>query len=184
MFTFRRLPAVFAVLLAVILSGGTPRAQTRAAAPPAPAQRAAVPLTTPMAEWGHNIGDDYFLVNYQQLLAYWKKLEKGSNRIHLVDIGRSDRGQGFDNMSYPNFRDYSQRNTTLSAMAAIDFEPRAVSLGGPAGAQRVYATAVSGGSIVLRTSCIVFSRRARSAGGISATVNRALAFKKSFAASR
>jgi predicted permease len=62
----------------------------------------------------------------------------------LVDIGRSDRGQGFDNMSYPNFRDYSQRNTTLSAMAAIDFEPRAVSLGGPAGAQRIYATAVSG----------------------------------------
>ena len=93
MFTFRRLPAVFAVLLAVILSGGTPRAQTRAAAPPAPAQRAAVPLTTPMAEWGHNIGDDYFLVNYQQLLAYWKKLEKESNRIHLVDIGKSSEGR-------------------------------------------------------------------------------------------
>ena len=93
MFTFRRLPAVFAVLLAVTLSGGTPRAQTRAAAPPAPAQRAAVPLTTPMAEWGHNIGDDYFLVNYQQLLAYWKKLEKESNRIHLVDIGKSSEGR-------------------------------------------------------------------------------------------
>jgi predicted permease len=62
----------------------------------------------------------------------------------LVDIGRSDRGQGFDNMSYPNFRDYSARNTTLSAMAAIDFEPRAVSLGGPEGAQRIYATIVSG----------------------------------------
>ena len=30
----------------------------------------------PMAEWGHNIGDDYFLVNYQQLMAYWQKLAK------------------------------------------------------------------------------------------------------------
>ena len=46
-----------------------------------------------MAEWGHNIGDDYFLANYQQLTAYWKKLEKESNRIHLVDIGKSSEGR-------------------------------------------------------------------------------------------
>ena len=63
----------------------------------------------------------------------------------IVDIGRSDRGQGFDNMSYPNFRDYRERNTTLAAMAALEIEPRAVSLGGGAeGAERVYATPVSG----------------------------------------
>src|SRR3954449_11154311 len=93
MFTFRRLPVLLAVLLAVSLFEGTPGAQTRAAAPTAPAQRAAAPLATPMAEWGHNIGDDHFLVNYQQLLAYWKKLEKDSNRIHLVDIGKSSEGR-------------------------------------------------------------------------------------------
>ena len=46
-----------------------------------------------MAEWGHNIGDDHFLVNYQQLVAYWKKLEKESNRVHLVDIGKSSEGR-------------------------------------------------------------------------------------------
>src|SRR3954447_479329 len=93
MFTFRRLPALLAVLFTVALFGGTPRAQSRTAAPPAPAQRAAASLTTPMAEWGHNIGDDHFLANYQQLVTYWKKLEKESNRIHLVDIGKSSEGR-------------------------------------------------------------------------------------------
>ena len=56
-----------------------------------PAGRAA--LTTPMAEWGHNIGDDYFLANYQQLIAYWKKLEKESPRLHLVEIGKTSEGR-------------------------------------------------------------------------------------------
>jgi hypothetical protein len=61
------------------------RAQSAApAAPPASAH-----LTTPKEEWGHDIGDDYFLVNYQQLVAYWKTLEQQSPRIHLVEIGRS-----------------------------------------------------------------------------------------------
>ena len=43
-------------------------------------------ITTPKQEWGHNIGDDYFLANYQQLLAYWKKLDAQSDR----DAGRRD----------------------------------------------------------------------------------------------
>jgi hypothetical protein len=44
-------------------------------------------LTSPKDEWGHNVGDDYFLANYQQLVAYWRKLEKESPRIHVMDIG-------------------------------------------------------------------------------------------------
>ncbi len=44
-------------------------------------------LTSPRDEWGHNVGDDYFLANYQQLAAYWRKLEKESPRIHVMDIG-------------------------------------------------------------------------------------------------
>ena len=46
-------------------------------------------ITTPKEEWGHNVGDDYFLANYQQLIAYWHKLEKESNRIHVVEIGKT-----------------------------------------------------------------------------------------------
>ena len=46
-----------------------------------------------MAEWGHGIGDDYFLANYQQLMAYWRKLEKESDRLHLVEIGKTSEGR-------------------------------------------------------------------------------------------
>jgi hypothetical protein len=46
-------------------------------------------ITTPMQEWGHNIGDNYFLANYQQLEAYWKKLDQESARLQVVEIGRT-----------------------------------------------------------------------------------------------
>src|SRR5262249_28215137 len=70
-------------------------APTTPATAPAPAQaRATAPaaaghVTAPKEEWGHNVGDDYFLANYQQLIAYWRKLEKESNRIHVVEIGKT-----------------------------------------------------------------------------------------------
>src|SRR3954470_9893556 len=60
MVTFRRLAAAAPVLLAVALFEGSPRAQIAPAPPTAAAPRRTAPrLTTPMAEWGHNIGDDY-----------------------------------------------------------------------------------------------------------------------------
>ena len=34
----------------------------------------AAKITTPMEQFGHNIGDDYFLATYTQLTEYWKKL--------------------------------------------------------------------------------------------------------------
>src|SRR6476620_5086540 len=96
----RRPAALLLLLFAVVVSAVSPRAQARlptpaAAAPsgPVPAKAAAARLTTPMEEWGHNLGDDYFLADYQQLVAYWKKLEKQSPRPHLVDIGKSSEGR-------------------------------------------------------------------------------------------
>jgi hypothetical protein len=50
-------------------------------------------LTTPKQEFGFNIGDDYQLINYTQLLAYWKKLDKESDRMTLVNIGTSSEGR-------------------------------------------------------------------------------------------
>src|SRR6185503_9654860 len=46
-------------------------------------------ITTPKQEWGHNVGDDYFLANYQQLMAYWKKLDAQSDRIQVIEIGQT-----------------------------------------------------------------------------------------------
>jgi hypothetical protein len=93
----RRLSVVLLAGVAAAVFQLAPRAQTAATAPKPAATQTARPapakLTTPMAEWGHNIGDDYFLANFQQLTAYWRKLEKESPRIHLVDIGKTSEGR-------------------------------------------------------------------------------------------
>lgn len=44
---------------------------------------------------GHTVGDDYFLANYTQLLEYWNKLAKESDRIKLVDLGKTPEGRPF-----------------------------------------------------------------------------------------
>src|SRR5438105_250920 len=79
---------------ALIAQGRGPVIPGPSPTPPQPLRRLTQPaaaaghLTTPKEQWGHNVGDDYFLADYQQLLAYWRKLEKESNRIHLVEIGK------------------------------------------------------------------------------------------------
>src|SRR5262249_20292937 len=81
------------VIFSLVLVEPSPRAQTTAVPKPASSRPAAARLTSPMAEWGHNIGDDHFLVNYQQLMAYWRKLEKESPRLHVVEIGNTSEGR-------------------------------------------------------------------------------------------
>jgi len=50
-------------------------------------------VTTPAEEFGFNIGDDYHLVNYSQLVRYWKKLEQESDRVKLEEIGQTAEGR-------------------------------------------------------------------------------------------
>jgi hypothetical protein len=50
-------------------------------------------ITTPKEEFGHNFGDDYFLANYKQISGYWQKLERESDRIHVVEIGKTAEGR-------------------------------------------------------------------------------------------
>jgi hypothetical protein len=70
-------PIVLIVALAVIVSL-------------APAQGR---ITSPKQELGFNVGDDYQLINYTQLAAYWKRLAKESDRMKLVEIGKSSEGR-------------------------------------------------------------------------------------------
>ncbi|MGE5245339.1 MAG: M14 metallopeptidase family protein [Betaproteobacteria bacterium] len=60
---------------------------------PALAAQKARKITTPKEQFGHDIGDDYFLANYTQLTAYWQKLAKESDRMKLVSIGRTAEGR-------------------------------------------------------------------------------------------
>ncbi len=43
----------------------------------------------------------------------------------LVDVGRSQDGEGFDNSSYPNYLDIRARNTVFDGIYAYRFERRA-----------------------------------------------------------
>ena len=50
-------------------------------------------VTTPKEFFGHNIGDDYCLPNYDQFMAYWHKIDGESNRMQVVEIGKSSEGR-------------------------------------------------------------------------------------------
>ena len=83
-----RLAVITVFTLAVGTSSG-PVAQTRPQANvPSPQARAAG-LSSPTAMWGHDIGDDYFLVNYKQLTEHWQTLAKQSPRLRVVEIGKT-----------------------------------------------------------------------------------------------
>lgn len=61
----------------------------------------------------------------------------------LVEIGRTQDGTGFDNMSYPNFVDYRDRTTVFEALAGIRVTSDALGFGSDGGAQSVQGTSVS-----------------------------------------
>ncbi|HXU09824.1 MAG TPA: M14 metallopeptidase family protein, partial [Blastocatellia bacterium] len=50
-------------------------------------------ITPPKEQLGFNFGDDYQLANYAQLVDYWKKLAAQSDRMKLVEIGKSAEGR-------------------------------------------------------------------------------------------
>src|SRR4051812_19004132 len=60
---------------------------------PAASAGAQTHITTPKEEFGANFGDDYFLANYKQIAAYWRKLAMQSNRIVLQEIGKTAEGR-------------------------------------------------------------------------------------------
>src|SRR3954469_1208836 len=75
-------------LLILLVFAGVPiaaRAQNRGTPRPA--------ITSPLAQFGHNIGDDYFLANYTQMVDYWHKLDRESDRMKLVRIGTTAEGR-------------------------------------------------------------------------------------------
>jgi len=74
----RRAPAL-ALALGLLAHAGPAAAQQR--------------LTSPEQQFGHPIGADYVLPNYQQLVEYWQRLDAESDRMTLVDMGRTAEGR-------------------------------------------------------------------------------------------
>ena len=75
--------AVALIALIVAVGAAAPTAQNKAAAK----------LTSPKEQFGHDVGDDYFLVNYTQYVEYLKKLDQQSDRMTVVDIGKTEEGR-------------------------------------------------------------------------------------------
>ena len=64
------------------------------------------------------------------------------NASTVVDIGRANRGSGFDNMSHPSYR-YLREHSRTTEIAAVDFAGGPMSLGSDVQSQRVIGTLVS-----------------------------------------
>ena len=50
-------------------------------------------VTSPKEQFGHNIGDDYWLATYDQFVEYWRKLDRESDRMQVVEIGKTAEGR-------------------------------------------------------------------------------------------
>ena len=66
-----------------------------------------------------------------------------SDPSRLVDIGRTQDGRGFDNSSYPNYRDYRERQKMLTDVYAYRGEPQPMSLATASDAVRIYGAIVT-----------------------------------------
>jgi Zinc carboxypeptidase len=71
--------------LLVLLTLAVAIATTR----PAAAQN----VTSPAEHFGFNIGDDYHLATYTQFESYWRKIAEETDRMKLVEIGRTAEGR-------------------------------------------------------------------------------------------
>ena len=82
---------ILGLTLTVALAACAPAAQAPVPQPAAPAQPAgAVPA--PAEVIGFDPGEDHKLADYTQLLAYYEALAASSDRVEMVEIGRTTRG--------------------------------------------------------------------------------------------
>lgn len=75
--TRRSLPLLLLAALLLLPSAGA--ARTR--------------VTSPKEQFGFDIGDDYQLANYTQVVDYWKKLDAQSSRMSLEEMGKTAEGR-------------------------------------------------------------------------------------------
>ncbi|HUQ95260.1 MAG TPA: M14 metallopeptidase family protein [Bryobacteraceae bacterium] len=97
---------------------------------------AAVP--EPKDHFGYSPGDDYKLADYQDIISYFQKLEKSSNRIKLVPFGKSALGRAMyaafisDAANLARLDHYRDLNRKLALGLATKEEARKLSFEGKA----------------------------------------------------
>ena len=81
------------MVLAVLLAGRVHSAPPGPRRRPARRQPRPAASRAPETQFGHDIGDDYVLVNYTQYVEYLQRLDRESDRLSVVDIGRTAEGR-------------------------------------------------------------------------------------------
>ena len=79
-----RTTATAAILFVFALARVAPLAQSK----PTPPK-----ITSPREQFGHDIGDDYFLINYTEYAEYLHTLDRQSERMVVIDIGKTEEGR-------------------------------------------------------------------------------------------
>jgi hypothetical protein len=77
----------------IVVVGIAALALAYTATAPVAQNAAAAAITSPSVQFGFNIGDDYRLVNYTQYVEYLKKLDAESDRMTVIDIGKTEEGR-------------------------------------------------------------------------------------------
>ncbi|WP_278070753.1 M14 family metallopeptidase [Brevundimonas sanguinis] len=91
-----RPPAVIAASLAILALSSVSALALDAASAPAGVVSQAAPargLTTPLEAFGHEVGADYRLITYSQFERYLQTLAGQSDRMKLLEIGKSSEGR-------------------------------------------------------------------------------------------
>src|ERR1700686_4303899 len=130
--------------------------------------RAQSRITSPRAQFGHNIGDDYFLANYSQMIDYWRKLDRESNRMKMVRIGTTAEGRPMwmaiitspeNQRKLPRYQEISRRLALAESLT--DEQARALAVEGKAVVWidgGLHATEVLGAQQLIQTVYELVSR--------------------------
>ncbi|MDR0768916.1 MAG: hypothetical protein LBE71_03295 [Dysgonamonadaceae bacterium] len=85
--------------------------------------------TIPEPKFGqYTVGDDYFLANYTQLIEYWDKLAAVSDRIKIVEIGKTQEGRSLkiaiitSHENHKNLKRYQEISVRLAKAEGLTDE--------------------------------------------------------------
>jgi len=85
--------AAYAIVVLLGFGAAAPGAQQGTTGAKMQLSTTAGKVTSPKEQFGHDIGDDYVLVNYTRYEQYLKTLARESPRMTLMDIGRTAEGR-------------------------------------------------------------------------------------------
>ena len=80
-------------------------------------------VPTPESVLGHKPGDDFYLASYDDARDYFRKVAEASNRIKLINVGKTTRGTEWE-VAIISAPETHQSRTLQRHFAAVGIWPR------------------------------------------------------------